>query len=278
VADDRWQSLLARLGDVDRAIGRVTAVNVNTGTARDATRSLIQDYFRRVRPDLATLGFADSDLEALDGYMQRLLQLANGRNARASYLRVLRDIRRELQRTELIRELRLGEQRHGPVAAVLITDVEGRIVSTLEQLVPTAALSYQQALRDLADSTARLSFRGTANELREALRETLDHLAPDDDVMAATGFALEAGQTQPTQRQKVRHILRSRQLPSAARRVPEDTVALIEELTGAVARATSVRSSLSAHIASTEQEVRQLKMYVDSVLAELLQVHAVPEP
>jgi hypothetical protein len=94
--------------------------------------------------------------------------------------------------------------------------------------------------------------------------------------MAAPGFFLEADQTLPTQRQKVHYILRSRELPSAARRVPEETVSLIEELTGAVARASYTRTSLSAHIASTEHEVRQLKMYVDSVLAELLQVHAPP--
>ncbi|MGH3010027.1 MAG: hypothetical protein ACRDLM_11565 [Gaiellaceae bacterium] len=273
MADDRWQSLIDTLGEVDRAIGRVSAVNVNASPARDAARSLIQDYFRRVRPDLAGLGFDDGDLGGLDEQMQRLLALANGRNARTSYVLALRQIRRELQRIELARERRLGEQRRA-APTVLVSDVESRLISTLKQLVPTAALSYEQALRDLANSTDRQSFRGTANELREALRETVDHLAPDADVMAASGFRLEADQTGPTQRQKVRYILRSRQLPSAARRVPEESVSLIEELTGAVARASYTRSSLSAHIASSEQEVRQLKMYVDSVLAELLQVHA----
>jgi hypothetical protein len=191
VADDRWQSLLDTLGDVDRAIGRVTAVNVNTASARDAARSLIQDYFRGVRPDLATLGFGDDDLEALDGHMQRLLALANGRNARTSYTIALRQIRSEIQRIEFARERRLGEQRHG-TATVLVSDVESRIIATLQQLVPTAALSYEQALRDLANSTRRQSFRGTANELREALRETVDHLAPDAEVMAASNFRLEA--------------------------------------------------------------------------------------
>jgi hypothetical protein len=44
---------------------------------------------------------------------------------------------------------------------------------------------------------------------------------------------------------------------------------LIEELTGSLARASYERSSLSAHIAPTERELRQLKEYIDSVLAEL---------
>jgi hypothetical protein len=277
VADDRWQSLLDVLGEVERAIRRVTAVNVNTAAARDSARSLVQDYFRGVRPDLATLDFGDPDLEVLDQHMQRLLALANGRNARTSYTVALRQIRQEVQRIEFARERRLGERRDGAATGhALITDVEARIIATLQQLVPSAALSYEQALRDLTDSTGRLSFRGTANELREALRETVDHLAPDEDVMAAQGFQLERDQTGPTQRQKVRHILRSRRLPEAARRTPEDAVSLIEDRMGSLARASYTRTSLSTHIASTEHEVRQLKMYVDGVLAELLQVHAPP--
>jgi len=276
VADDRWQSLLASLGELERAIGRVSAVNVNTTTARDSARSLIQGYFRGTRPDLIAVGLAESDLEELDDQMQRLLQLANGRNAKTSYTRLLREIRRNVQRIELRREYRLGEQRQGAGAqgAILVTDIETKIIETLRELVPSGALSYEQALRDLGASTERLSFRGTAVELREALRETLDHLAPDADVMAASGFRLERDRTGPTQKQKVRFILRSRRVPEGARRTPEESVSLIEELTGSLARASYDRGSIATHVASTEHEVRQLKMYVDSVLAELLQVHS----
>lgn len=275
MADDSWHSLLDSLTDLERAISRVSAVNVNTATTRDGARSLIQDYFRRTRPDLAAIGLAEADLESLDSQMQRLLQLANGRNAKQSYTRLLREIRSSVQRVELTREYRLGERwRSDSSSGMLATEVETKIVTTLKELVPSAALSYEQALRDLAASTTRLSFRGTANELREALRETVDHLAPDEDVMNAPGFRLERDRTGPTQRQKVRHILRPRRLPETARSTPEEAVSLIEERTASLARASSERSSLSAHIASTEHEVRQLKMYVDSVLAELLQVHA----
>jgi hypothetical protein len=276
VADDSWHSLLASLGELERAISRVSAVNVNTTTARDSAKSLIQDYFRRTRSDLIAVGLAEADVEELDGQMQRLLQLANGRNAKTTYTRLLREIRRNVQNIELIREYRLGEQRQGEGAQrpVLATDIETKIIETLTELVPSAALSYQQALRDLGVSTERLSFRGTAVELREALRETLDHLAPDGDVMAAPGFKLERDRTGPTQKQKVRFILRSRRVPEGARKTPEESVSLIEKLTGSLTRASYDRGSLATHVASTENEVRQLKMYVDSVLAELLQVHA----
>ena len=38
-------------------------------------------------------------------------------------------------------------------------------------------------------------------------------------------------------------------------------------------RASYERGSLSAHIASTKRDVQQLKLYVDGVLAELLEIH-----
>lgn len=274
MAAESWHALLASLAGVQRAIDRVSAVNVNTVAARDAARTLIQEYFRRTRPDLVSVGIAEAELQGLDALMQRLLQLANGRNAKQSYLRVLRDIRQTVRQLELLREYALGASRRSDGRdPVLVSEVEARIIATLKELHPTAALSYEQAVRDLAAAGDRLSFRGTANELREALRETLDHLAPDDEVAGAPHFRLEQGQTRPTQRQKVRFILRSRRVPETARVVPEESVSLVEELTASLARASYNRSSLSAHIATSEQEIRQLKMYVDSVLAELLQVH-----
>lgn len=59
-------------------------------------------------------------------------------------------------------------------------------------LVPTAALSYQQAIRDLADG-GRVSYRGPAAELREVLREVLDHQAPDGEVMKSSDYKPEKG-------------------------------------------------------------------------------------
>jgi hypothetical protein len=270
---ETWPSFVELLEGAERAIARVKAVNVNAAGPRTTARELVQEYFRRTRPDLIALGATEDEVAAMDGDMQSLLMLANGRNAKTSYRRILGNIRKQAQRLELAREYYLGEQRHADVGSrVVAAGTEARILATLRDLAPTAALSYEQAFRDLA-ATDRVSYRGTANELREALRETIDRLAPDAEVMKAKGFKLEKNQTKPTQKQKVRHILRSRQVSTTARKTPEESVLLVEELTASVARASSERSSLSTHIASTEREVRQLKMYVDSVLAELLQVH-----
>jgi hypothetical protein len=272
---DSWRDLNDSVTAFERRLSRITAVNINTAAAREEAKALVQDYFRLTRPDLSALGIGEAELAGLDEPMQYLLQLSAGRNSKKYYSRALRDVRAGLQALELTREYRLGETRRAQAGrAGAFTHVETRIVSTLKDLVPTAALSYEQALRDLAASDERVSFRGTANELREALRETVDRLAPDDEVIGAPNFKLERGQAGPTQKQKVRHILRSRALAQTARRAPEASIELIEGLVGSVARASYERSSLSAHISSTHNEVRQLKMYVDSVLAELLQVHS----
>jgi hypothetical protein len=61
-----------------------------------------------------------------------------------------------------------------------------KIIDTLAGLVPSAALSYQQAIADLKDGS-RVSFRGPALELRETLREVVDYMAPDAAVEKSPG-------------------------------------------------------------------------------------------
>ena len=90
--------------------------------------------------------------------------------------------------------------------------------------------------------------------------------------MTAPGFKLESGLDKPTHKQKARFILRSR-LGGSARQAPEATLDLIEERVGALGRAIYTRSSVSAHVATARGEVEQVKMYVDSFLTELLEVH-----
>ncbi len=163
--------------------------------------------------------------------------------------------------------------RRSAAAVVVATPTERRIIDTLSRILPAAAASYQQCLFDLGGAS-RLSYRGVAHELREVLRETLDYLAPDPDVMAESGFKLEKSMTRPTQRQKALFVLRKRNLPGEAIRAPELAVSMVEELGAAITRSAYTRGSISAHGASSSPEVRQLKMYVDAVLAELLVIYA----
>lgn len=265
---DNWTNLWSEFDSIRSALSRSRAINVNSGDLRNSSRSLVQLYFRTVRPELETIGI---DCTNLDADMQRLIRLASGRNAKTSYQTVLRSLTRSRNDLEVERERLLGAQHYSPQAS-LSSGVEQAIVDTLERLVPSAALSYRQAVADIRDSS-RLSFRGPAADLRECLRETLDNLAPDKDVEKAPGFKLEKKRSSPTMKQKVRFILKSRGEGSTARSTPETAVARIEESAGALARSLYSRGSVSTHIASTQEEVRQLKLYLDGVLAELLQIH-----
>lgn len=49
---------------------------------------------------------------------------------------------------------------------------------------------------------------------------------------------------------------------------------MVEELGAAIARSAYTRGAISAHSAASSQEVRQLKMYIGAILAELLEIHA----
>jgi hypothetical protein len=162
--------------------------------------------------------------------------------------------------------------RRTAAAVVVATATERRIVDTLSPILPVAAAAYEQCVFDLGGPPRR-SYRGVAHELREVLRETLDYLAPDADVMAEPGFKLEHGLTRPTQRQKALYVLRKRKLSREAIAAPELAVSMVEELGAAITRSAYTRGSISAHATTSSAEVRQLKMYVDAVLAELLVIY-----
>jgi hypothetical protein len=246
---------------------------VNSRKSRATAKQIVQDYFRKVRPELVDLQL---DTAALDQTMQHLLHLSNGRNRRTSYLRIIREIARTQHELEAQRELRLGELAVAESReAQIIHGTDAQIFDTLSKLLPSSALSYKQVVTDLS-AEGRVSFRGTALELRETLREVLDHLAPDQAVIHADDFKLEKGRSTPTMKQKVRFILRSRGMPKNAAKAPEHAVSLMEERTASFARSTYERGSISTHAATTKQEVQQLKMYVDSVLCELLEIHQSP--
>jgi hypothetical protein len=156
---------------------------------------------------------------------------------------------------------------------VVVTPTERLIIETLSRIVPSAAVSYEQCLVDLGQ-VQRLSYRGVAHELREVLRETLNYLAPDADVMAQAGFRLEPDRTRPTQKQKALYVFRMRNLSREAISAPELTVSMVEELGASITRTAYTRGAKDAHTDSSAREVRQLKMYIDAVLGELLEIHA----
>jgi hypothetical protein len=149
-----------------------------------------------------------------------------------------------------------------------MNDVEARIHTTLLAMLPAASNSYRQAVVDLRSE--RFSYRGPASDLREALREVLDHMAPDAAVMSAQGFKLEANRAGPTMAQKARFILRQRDTSESVAKPALEATALVDTMTAGMVRSTYTSGAANVHVSPTRAEVQQLKLHVDSALARLL--------
>jgi hypothetical protein len=154
-----------------------------------------------------------------------------------------------------------------------ISLIEIEIHNSILELVPSAACAYKQALLDLADEN-RLSYRGVALELREALKDTLDHLAPDKAVLSQANFKYEKNLKKPTMKQKVLYILKPKCMPRNAVKAPEKAVQLIEDKVASLARTTYDRSSIAVHVASEREEVLHVKYYVNAIFCEILSLKA----
>jgi hypothetical protein len=152
-----------------------------------------------------------------------------------------------------------------------IAERQEALARTLEKVCPAGAACYRQGLTDLGDSS-RVSWRGTATELRETLREVLDTLAPDEAVTKAPGFKLEDGAKAPTMKQKTRFILKSRRWSESARKQVEEATDVVEEKVGGFVRSVYSSSSASVHTTGDKKEVLSMLRFVETALAELLEL------
>jgi hypothetical protein len=263
--------LIVEVEALGASLRRGDAVNVNDQSSKDRAIVLATRYFSEVRPRLVSVEGETGRLLQHDQLWQQLVRLAHGNNARRTHLKVVNAIRKQLSEFNIsaVASPSIGISEAG--ARSKPSREETLLLGTLESLVPSAAASYQQGLIDLA-STERFSYRGTAAEFRESLRETLDHLAPDTEVETQAWYKPEEGQKKPTMKQKAPYILRSRERNKAQRDTAEKMLGLIEELSGDVMRAVYNRASLASHVHQSRSEVQRIKRYVDTVLFDLLEI------
>jgi hypothetical protein len=234
-------------------------------TVQPIARSLAKQYFESVRPTLESIDTCADLIRQMDSCVQAILQHATGRCLRKAYFAKVKEIRTYTLEATIALMKNVGDGR------LVLSQTEREILNTLAVMLPAAAGSYEQALRDIAQG-ARISWRGTGAELRECLREVIDHLAPDDKVMTTQGFKLEDNQNRPTQRQKVRYILKARRSPSAAVEVAEGSLGTVDQAIATLARSTYTRGAVSTHVGGAITEIKKFKRYVDALLGELLEV------
>ncbi len=264
---DSVRELERRLADLMKALRSVRGVQVGRSDVKTDTRDAVDFYFRVVRELLAASGVTDEAIAGCDALAHELLTATHRRAATATYRKKVRDFHKRVLDAEKVVLLASNPS----VSAVPSDPTDGLIVDTLKSLLPSAALSYEQAIIDLRQ-TSRLSWRGPATDLREALRETLDHLAPDDDVRGQLGFKLEAGTTGPTMKQKVRFILKNRGVSKGAMETPEAAVVAVDEAVGTFVRSVYTRTSISTHTPTERAEVLRIRDWVRVALCELLAI------
>ncbi len=254
------------LEGVERLIRRVNAQHVNGKQAKDAIRSLARSYFGDWRPKLVVELGREDELVQLDECIQDLVRFAQVRTRLSEYKATVRVARRAVGEIELL-SLRSRSQITIPPT---LERRHQRILESLSQINRSAANSYEQGLLDL-HSGERKSWRGTSVEFREALREVLDTLAPDQDVTKQPGFKLESDAKGPTMRQKAMFIFRARRPKDPQAKAFGEAIDVVEELIGKFVRSVYARSSVAVHVSDSKDEARKVRDYVTLVLAELLE-------
>ena len=263
-ASDSWRALGEALAHLRKMIGKARAVNISARDIRDYASGVAQQYFQDNRAVIEAS--AGDELRTLDDAFQGILTLSSSVNRKSTYSRHLKTIQKLYP--QITGKLAVGGSSN---STVTIGDTEKKISALLDDMVPAAGKSFKQALIDLTD-TKRISYRGPAVELREALRETLDFLAPDEEVQAMDGYKQEAGLKGPTMKQKVRFILRARGMKDET--APEQAASAIEEMVGGFARSVYTMSNAGTHGSRERTDVMRIRRYVIVVLHDIL---AMPE-
>jgi hypothetical protein len=261
------EQLRRELEGIGRRLTRVRVRHLNTRRDKKAIRDIVSRYFSQYRPKIVAGLNSEEDLEPLDGTMQDLLRCTRRRTQVSQYRELVKVCRQSLDELE-IEALKPARDE---ATRSTFEPREELILETLRKARSSAAPLYEQALTDLRGES-RKSWRGTAVEFREALRETLDAFAPDDEVKKDPRFQPEPGAKGPTMKQKVAFILRSRRLTRSEAKTAEDAVGAVDEAVGKFVRSVYDRASTGVHTEITKAEAQRIKEYVTVVLVELLEV------
>lgn len=256
--------ILENVERIRRQLTKYSSRQLHSKRIKDDIRTTVESYFRDVRSSIS--GASPDRLAEIDSEMRSLLDFCHLTGATSKYRDALGSLKQRLIQLDshLVTEQPSGSDQGRTAADIAI-------IETLKRLVPSAAAAYEQALRDLSADT-RLSWRGPATDLREALRETLDYLAPDKDVEQSQGYKQVQGTHGPTMKQKVRYILRTRETSKALVEPAENAADAIEEVVGKFVRSVYTRSSVSTHTPTERGEVVRVWEFVRVVLCDLLEI------
>ena len=260
------RTLQELVNNLNVSLKKIKSTQVYQKNIIKLSKDIVDMYFRNTRERLTSTSINSDVISEIDKNMHALLEATHKRSSLSNYRKLLSKIK-----THLLEIEKVGLVASGNINKFQLAHVDKRIIDTLQKLVPSSALSYEQALIDIQGSE-RLSWRGPATDFREALRECLDYLAPDKEVENMPGFKLEPNTHGPTMKQKTLCILKKRELSTAAIKTAQDSVAIIDELLGSFVRSVYSRASVSTHTPTDKNEVIRIRELVKLVLCELLSI------
>lgn len=155
-----------------------------------------------------------------------------------------------------------------PVSAQGLSPTEQRVCDALSLVSPKLATSYSQVKIDIA-SNDRVSFAGTAHEVRELVATLLRLKAPDAEVVQKKWYKPEVNTTGPTHRQRVKYILEGYNAGSKELEVAQE-IGTIDDLVANTIRGLYSRASDAAHRHKEKREVTRLVRYFDAFVEDLL--------
>jgi hypothetical protein len=242
---------------------------------RNQAKTSAEAWFRTFRPAILGLMGETDEVGALDINMQDILRLSLGSATRSRYRWPI-DSALKIFRDELLSDVKIVEW--GQLAVSGIPNENKELSDRLASLDPQFELSYRQVLTDLADQT-RLTYRGTANELREIFREVLDRLAPDPNVTSEAWFVAKRSAIKdekertrpPTRAEKVRYIMSALNRDSSASDVAQEAATQIDQRLGTLVNAIYGRASDASHIGKQREEILRILKYFHAVIFEIIQ-------
>jgi hypothetical protein len=250
--------VLSQVEEVRKAIRAIDGDQVQSKTLCTKLRGLAESYYEL----RASLPAEPGEGSLASRAFSLLHELSHKKPSKQKCLDALADAKKAL--VAMDGALLVSSSVRGGISAI-----DERVVSSLNHICPSAAAAYAQGVDDL-HALERLSWRGPATELREALRETLDALAPDKDVESVPGYKNEGTATRPTMRQKAKYILKNRDMKSAQIDHSVSVVDNVDEMVSGITRSVYTRSNISTHTPTNRDEVVRLHAWVRLILCELL--------
>jgi hypothetical protein len=248
---------------LDRELSRRSTRTTRSKEDANAIRALIEAWFRTYRPALAEVF---GDLPAVDNVdrdLRDLLSIVGSKMVISDLRARLRAVARMIER-DILPAYDAARWTTAAAPATRQVQPSGPLVTRLRSLSPELADSYEQVQADLQDG-ARMTFLGTAGEIREVMRATIHLLSPDEEVAAQEWFVGDDN-GRPTQAERIRFVVQSKSGADSAIEAAE----IIDTKVGRFGRQLYQRASKSFHAGTQRDEVGRIATWVDAVLNEIL--------